>query len=99
MEDTKQENLSNELDGRYLDSWDGHSFSFMDLLDVSSVYDFIAGNLMTDEECGAALQKKNGSQMPRVRPHIAIVDLNNTKDDPYVNRPKRAIEIGIKGEF
>lgn len=61
MEDIRQEDQENDLDGKYLDSWNGHSFSFMDLLDVSSAYDFIAGDLMTgdlmmtDEECGEAL--------------------------------------------
>lgn len=61
MEDIRQEDQANDLDGKYLDSWNGRSFSFIDLLDVSSAYDFIAGDLMTgdlmmtDEECGEAL--------------------------------------------
>ena len=98
MEDIRQEDQENDLDGKYLDSWNGHSFSFMDLLDVSSAYDFIAGDLMTDEECGEALQK-NGYDMPSVKPHVAIVDLNNTKEEPYVNKPKRAIEVGVEVGF
>lgn len=37
--------------------------------------------------------------MPSVKPYIAIVDLNNTKEEPYVNKPKRAIEVGVEVGF
>lgn len=37
--------------------------------------------------------------MPSVKPHIAIVDLNNTKEEHYVNKPKRAIEVGVEVGF
>ena len=99
MKDIRQENQeNNDLDDKYLDSWNGYSFSFMDLLNTTSVYDFIAGNLITDEQCGETLQRKQHKSSD-IRPHVAIVDLNNTKDDPYVNKPKRAIEIGIEFDF
>lgn len=33
------------------------------------------------------------------KPYIAFADLNNSKDDPYGNMPKSAIEIGLRWEF
>lgn len=32
-------------------------------------------------------------------PYITFVDLNNTHDNPYENKPKSAIEIGLKFTF
>lgn len=32
-------------------------------------------------------------------PYIAFTDLNNTKENPYENKPKNAIEIGLKFTF
>ena len=36
---------------------------------------------------------------PNPRPYVAINDLNNSDDEPYLNKPKPAIEIGIKVDF
>lgn len=33
------------------------------------------------------------------KPYIAFADLNNSKDAPYENKPKPAIEIGLSWEF
>ena len=84
----------------YIDNWNEQSFSFLDLLQTSSVYDFISDvSIMSDEECGNALENKNRFDKPNVRPYIAITDLNNSKEEPYLNKPKRAIEVGIKVDF
>lgn len=32
-------------------------------------------------------------------PYIAFADLNNTRNNPYENKPKNAIEIGLKFTF
>ena len=83
----------------YVDKWNEHSFSFLDLLQTSSVYDFISdGSLMNDEECGKSLEKHK-DEKPNIRPYIEINDLNNSKDEPHLNKPKRAIEVGIEIEF
>ena len=38
-------------------------------------------------------------EKPTMMPYASIVDLNNSKDAPYENRPKKAIEVGLKFEF
>ena len=35
----------------------------------------------------------------KVKPYIAAVDLNNSEDAPYENRPKMAYEIGVQISF
>lgn len=34
-----------------------------------------------------------------VAPYVSIVDLNNSKEEPYKDKPKNAIEIGINVKF
>ena len=31
--------------------------------------------------------------------YISSKDLNNTEEDPYVNKPKKTVEVGIKVKF
>ena len=89
----KQQNLP------YLDKWDEQSFSFLDLLQTSSVYDFISDkSMITDEKCRDMLEKRKDEKQ-NVKPYIAINDLNNSDDEPYLNKPKPAIEIGIEFDF
>lgn len=38
-------------------------------------------------------------KLPRIRPYVAVRDLNNSSKDPHDNAPMQAIEIGIKGTF
>ena len=88
-----------QSDLSYLDKWNEYSFSFLDLLSTSSIYDLISdGSLMNDEECGKILEKHK-DEKPNIRPYIAINDLNNSDDEPYLNKPKPAIEIGIEFDF
>lgn len=42
---------------------------------------------------------KNWLQKHDAKPYIAVVDLNNSKDSPYENKPKPAVEVGVKITF
>ena len=66
---------------------------------TSSVYDFIDNDsLLNDEEAGEMLMKKKHKK-PDIRPYLAINDLNNSDAEPYLNKPKTAIEAGIIVDF
>ena len=36
---------------------------------------------------------------PSILPYASIVDLNNSDKEPYENKPKNAIEVGINVKF
>lgn len=42
------------------------------------------------------LQKKEKSG---IKPYVSVVDLNNSADSLYENKPKTAIEVGVEMEF
>ena len=74
------------------------AMSFLDLLQTSSVVDLIQYDpLLTDEELEGFQKHKNAK--PNPRPYVSVNDLNNTKEEPYLNKPKAAVEIGVKFEF
>lgn len=47
---------------------------------------------------GDALVKQKPKK-PSVKPYISFNDLNNSKEEPNVNKPKPAIEVGVEVEF
>lgn len=53
---------------------------------------------MNDEDASKVLMKKK-HRKPDIRPYLAINDLNNSDDEPYLNKPKNAVEIGFMVEF
>ena len=88
----KQKTQLNDIDAV------GETLSFLDLLQTSSVIDLIESDpLLTDEEL-EGFQKKKPTK-PNPRPYISVNDLNNTEEEPYLNKPKAAVEIGVKFEF
>lgn len=55
---------------------------------------------ISNEEAGNMLQQKqNDNHGISVKPYIKLRDLNNSKEEPYLNKPKPAVEIGLKIEF
>ena len=85
----------------YADKENDCYLSFWSMLSsqTSSVYDFIDNDsLLNDEEAGEMLMKKK-HRKPDIRPYLAINDLNNSDDEPYLNKPKNAIEAGIIIDF
>ena len=75
--------------------------SWLDSLksDVSSVFDVIGNNVVGDGIDFDDILKKHKPKKPNPRPYVSIVDLNNSDDAPYENKPKTAIEVGVKIEF
>ena len=69
--------------------------------DGLSMYDTLdPSKMIADEEAGKLLEKKSSHKNEvTIKPYITLNDLNNTKEEPYLNKPKQAIEIGIKVEF
>lgn len=63
---------------------------------TSSVWDLLSGDPLGGVDPSQALCKP---KKPNPRPWIAFNDLNNSNDAPYENKPKPAIEIGLKLEF
>ena len=66
---------------------------------MSSVWDLIDKDELLNEASGMPPLYVPKPQKPSARPSIAIVDLNNSKESPYENKPKRAIQIGIEVDF
>lgn len=61
---------------------------------LSALYSI--GELTLEEKNALGHVKK---RVPNVLPYVRIDDLNNSKDAPYENKPKPAIEIGLKFTF
>ena len=75
--------------------------SWLDILksDVSSAFDSISRSTIGDGIDFDDILKKHKTSKPNPRPYVSIDDLNNSDDAPYENKPKTAIEIGIKFDF
>lgn len=75
------------------------TFTYMDLMMLSALYDALLPDAgLTDEEVSQL--KKQKSDLPTITPFIDVVDLNESSKD-LVNevKPNSAVVIGIKGEF
>ena len=66
---------------------------------TSSIYDLYDQDAILDEVNNGVGFEKEKPSMPNPYPYIAIKDLNNSPDKPNENKPKTAIEIGLKFEF
>ena len=64
----------------------------------SSAWDLLSGDLLEGVDPSQVLCKPKPKKL-NPRPWIAFNDLNNSDDAPYENKPKPAIEIGLKFEF
>ena len=64
-----------------------------------SVFDALYGNDQLDGIDPSKVLTKQKPKKPNMMPYININDLNNSKDDLFVNKPKPAIEIGITFGF
>ena len=75
------------------------TFSYMDLMMLSTIYDQLKPDSEMTEEQMSHLQKQKHAK-PNVMPFIDVIDLNDSDKD-LVNemKPKSAIVIGLKGEF
>lgn len=82
--------------------WD----ALMTSSDTSSIWDlydrdnpFPQGVSPDDVLKKESLLQKIKKNLPNPMPYVAFVDMNNSEDSPYKNKPKQAIEIGLKFEF
>lgn len=64
----------------------------------SSAWDILSGDPLGGVDSNQVLCKPKPKKS-NPRPWIAFNDLNNSDDAPYENKPKPAIEIGLKFEF
>lgn len=64
----------------------------------SSVCGILSGDHLGGVDPSQVLYKPKPKKS-NPKPWIAFNDLNNSKDAPYENKPKPAIEIGLKFEF
>ena len=76
------------------------SLSYLDALknQSSSVWDLLSGDPLRGVDPSQVLCKPKPKKT-NPRPWIAFNDLNNSDDDPYENKPKSTIEIGIAFDF
>ena len=75
------------------------TFSYMDLMALSTIYEqLLPDNEMTEEQMSQL--KKQKEEKPSIKPFIDFIDLNQS-DKELVNeiKPNPAVVIGIKGEF
>lgn len=75
------------------------TFTYMDLMMLSALYDTLLPDArLTDEEMSQL--KKQNKDLPSIMPFIDVVDLNESGKD-LVNevKPNSAVVIGLKGEF
>lgn len=74
--------------------------TYLDVLksQTSSVWDLLSGDPLAGVDPSQVLCKPKPKKL-NPRPYIAIDDLNNSDDEPYLNKPKPAIEIGIEFDF
>lgn len=90
--------MMNEENQQVCNDASEHRMSFLDALQESSVFDLISSVYDADENCISGLQEIK-PQMPSIMPYAKVHDLNNSKEEPYVNKPKPGIEIGITFDF
>lgn len=64
----------------------------------SSVWDLLSGDPLAGVDPADVLCKPKPKK-PSIMPYVSITDLNNSDDAPYENKPKPAIEVGLKFEF
>lgn len=67
--------------------------------ETSSVYDLIDQDDLLNGVDPDSILVKHKPQKPSILPYAKINDLNNSKNEPNVNKPKGAVEIGLKIEF
>lgn len=74
--------------------------TYLDMLkrQTSSDWDLLSGDPLGGIDPSQVLCKPKPKK-PNPRLWIAHNDLNNSDDDPYKNKPKSAIEIGIAFDF
>ena len=87
-----EDGLSVQLSSDDLTCWDllDQTSSLLDTYDIGKSLD----KINFDE-----IIEKQKHKKPNIRPYVAINDLNNSDDEPYVNKPKPAIEIGAIFDF
>ncbi len=75
------------------------TFTYMDLMMLSALYDTLLPDVELTNEDMSQL-KKQKKDMPSIMPFIDVVDLNESSKD-LVNevKPNSAVVIGIKGDF
>lgn len=93
-EKDKHETLSSQLSCK-------ETLTCWDLLDQpsSALDDIYSKNDKLNGIDASEVLTKHKSKKPSVRPYISINDLNNSDDEPYLNKPKPAIEIGVTFDF
>lgn len=64
----------------------------------TSVWDLLSGDPLAGVDPSEVLCKPKPKK-PSIMPYVGITDLNNSDDAPYENKPKPAVEIGLKFEF
>ena len=75
------------------------TFTFMDLLALSACSDILCHDVEMTEQQMSQLRTQDEKSKLHIKPFIDVIDMNNSDDDPYANKPKPAVVIGIKGEF
>lgn len=75
------------------------TFSYLDLLTVSAIYDQLLPDIEMTEQQMSQLRKQDKDKT-NIKPFIDIIDLNESDKD-LVNeiKPNSAVVIGIKGKF
>lgn len=75
------------------------TFSYMDLMALSAIYDQLLPDIPMTEEQMSQLRKQEKDK-PSIKPFIDFVDLNDSSRE-LVNKikPNPAVVIGVKGEF
>ena len=75
------------------------TFSYMDLMALSAIYDQLLPDIPMTEEQMSQLQTQE-KEKPSIKPFIEFVDLNDSSKEPVNEiKPNPAVVIGIKGEF
>ena len=68
-----------------------------DLMQLSSIYDFISEEDIAEDAKHASF--KTSANEVHIKPYANVVDRNNSPDEPNVNKPIPAIEVGISIDF
>lgn len=68
-----------------------------DLMQLSSIYDFISEEDIAEDAKHASF-KTSANEM-HIKPYFNVVDRNNTVEEPNVNKPIPAIEVGVSIDF
>ena len=87
------------LDDELCNELSGFALSFVDLLaSYDERLDPRCYPTSLDKDIDEWLQPQK-IEKPNILPYASIVDLNNSEEEPYENKPKNAIEVGMKMEF